>query len=86
MFCEFHDDMAQLTKGENSPFEFYQIKTKEESDEWTVAELSKKEKKKDGTYKKSFFGFIFYNFMKFGGECSCCHFVSNNWYDIDIQT
>lgn len=86
VFCELHDDMAQLVQGENSPFEFYQIKTKEENDEWTVAELSKREKRKNGSYKKSFLGFIFYNFFKFGEECSCCHFVSNNDYDLDIRT
>lgn len=78
--------MAQLAQGENSPFEFYQIKTKEENDEWTVAELSKREKRKNGTYKKSFLGFIFYNFLKFGDECSWCHFISNNGYDFDVRT
>lgn len=85
VFCEFHDDMAQLAQGENSPFEFYQIKTKEEDDDWTVAKLSEREKRKNGTYKKSFLGFIFYNFLKFGDECSSCHFVSNNGYDKDIK-
>ena len=29
IFCEYHDDMAKLTEGEGSSFEFYQIKTKE---------------------------------------------------------
>lgn len=86
VFCEFHDDMAQLSDGEGSQFEFYQIKTKEDNDDWSVSELSKREKRKNGSYKKSFLGFIFYNFLKFGDECSCCHFVSNNDYDMDIRT
>ena len=86
VFCEFHDDMAQLEQGEDSAFEFFQIKTKEESGEWTVAELSKREKRKNGIYKKSFLGFVFYNFLKFGNECTCCHFVSNNQYDFDVRS
>ena len=86
VFCEFHDDMAQLADGDGSQFEFYQIKTKEDNDDWSVSELSKREKRKNGSYKKSFLGFIFYNFLKFGDECSCCHFVSNNNYDLDVRT
>lgn len=39
VFCEYHDDMAQLTDGEGSLFEFYQIKTKEKSDGWSIVEL-----------------------------------------------
>lgn len=85
IFCEYHDDMAKLIEGEDSSFEFYQIKTKGKSDDWSIVELSEKAKRKDGTYKKSFLGFIFYNFMKFGDECSCCHFVSNNSYDTDVK-
>jgi len=86
VFCEYHDDMAQLNDGKGTPFEFYQIKTKEESGEWTIAELSAREKKKNGFYKKSFLGFIFYNFLTFGDECSCCHFTSNNNFDLDVRT
>lgn len=56
VFCEFHDDMAEFIP-EKEEYQFYQIKTKEDSSDWTVAELSKREKKKSGRYKKSFLGF-----------------------------
>ncbi len=46
--------------------------------------MSKREKKKTGGYKKSFLGFIFYNYLVFGSECSHCHFVSNNDFDNDV--
>ena len=62
----------------------FKIKTKEDSSDWTIAEMSKKEKKKTGGYKKSFLGFIFYNYLVFGSECSHCHFVSNNDFDNDV--
>lgn len=84
VFCEFHDDMAEFSP-DSQQYQFYQIKTKEESSEWTVAEMSKREKKKSGGYKKSFLGFIFYNFLCFGVECSHCHFISNNDFDEDIR-
>lgn len=84
IFCEFHDDMAEFSI-EDQKYQFYQVKTKENKNDWTVVELSKKSKKKSGGYKKSFLGFIFYNFLKFGDECSCCHFVSNNDFDKDIR-
>lgn len=86
VFCEFHDDMAKITNERANNLEFYQIKTKENTQEWTISELSKKAKKKDGSYKNSFLGFIFYNFMTFGDECLKCHFVSNNNFDSDIRT
>lgn len=84
VFCEFHDDMAEFSPN-SQQYQFYQIKTKEESSDWTVAEMSKREKKKSGGYKKSFLGFIFYNFLCFGAECSHCHFISNNDFDEDIR-
>ena len=83
VFCEFHDDMAEFSPN-SQKYQFFQIKTKEESSDWTVAEMSKREKKKNGCYKKSFLGFIFYNYLKFGTECSHCHFVSNNDYDVEV--
>ena len=60
------------------------VKTKEDSSDWTIAEMSKREKKKSGSYKKSFLGFIFYNYLAFGAECSHCHFVSNNDFDKEV--
>lgn len=83
VFCEFHDDMAELCT-DNQQYQFYQIKTKEDPSDWTIAEMSKREKKKSGGYKKSFLGFIFYNYLTFGAECSHCYFVSNNDFDKDV--
>lgn len=71
VFCEFHDDMAEFSPN-NQQYQFFQIKTKEDSSDWTIAEMSKREKKKSGSYKKSFLGFIFYNYLTFGAECSHC--------------
>ena len=68
----------------NQQYQFFQIKTKEDSSDWTIAEMSKREKKKSGSYKKSFLGFIFYNYLTFGAECSHCHFVSNNDFDKEV--
>lgn len=34
--------------------------------------------------QKSFLGFIFYNYLTFGIECSHCHFVSNNDFDTEV--
>lgn len=83
VFCEFHDDMAEFSP-DNQQYQFYQIKTKEDPSDWTIAEMSKREKKKSGGYKKSFLGFIFYNYLTFSTECSHCHFVSNNDFDKDV--
>lgn len=83
VFCEFHDDMAEFTPS-TQQYQFYQIKTKEDPSEWTISEMSKKEKKKSGEYKKSFLGFIFYNYLIFGEECSHCFFVSNNDFDAEV--
>lgn len=83
VFCEFHDDMAEFSP-DNQQYQFFQVKTKEDSSDWTIAEMSKREKKKSGGYKKSFLGFIFYNYLVFGAECSHCHFVSNNDFDKEV--
>lgn len=83
VFCEFHDDMAEFSP-DTQQYQFFQIKTKEDSSDWTIAEMSKREKKKSGGYKKSFLGFIFYNYLAFGTECSHCHFVSNNDFDEEV--
>lgn len=83
VFCEFHDDMAEFSPN-SQQYQFFQIKTKEDSSDWTISEMSKREKKKGGGYKKSFLGFIFYNYLTFGSECLHCHFVSNNDFDKDV--
>lgn len=84
VFCEFHDDMAEFSPN-NQQYQFYQIKTKENSSNWTIKEMSKREKNKSGNYKKSFLGFIFYNYLTFGTECLHCHFVSNNDFDTEVM-
>lgn len=86
VFCEYHDDMAELSDPTKDIFEYYQVKTKDDGSEWTVVDLSQKIKRKDGTYKHSFLGFIFYNFMQFGLECAHCSFVSNAPMDVEIRT
>ena len=86
IFCEYHDDMAELPDPSKNVFEYYQIKTKDDGNDWTVVDLTKKSKRKDNTYKHSFFGFIFYNFMQFGTECAHCSFVTNATLDQDIRT
>ena len=48
VFCEFHDDMAEFSPS-NQQYQFFQIKTKEDSSDWTIAEMSKREKKKSGS-------------------------------------
>lgn len=83
VFCEYHDDMAEYDKSKN--FKFFQIKTKEKNKNWTISEMAKKEKNRAGEYKKSFLGFIFYNFLMFGSECESCFFVSNMDFDINIK-
>lgn len=83
VFCEFHDDMAEFSPN-NQQYQFFQIKTKEDPSNWTIAEMSKKEKKKTDEYKKSFLGFIFYNYLVFDNECSNCYFISNNDFDNDV--
>lgn len=83
VFCEFHDDMAEFSPNEQQ-YQFYQIKTKEDPSDWTIAELSKREKNRSGDYKKSFLGFIFYNYLTFSTECSHCYFVSNNDFDKEV--
>lgn len=85
IFCEFHDDMAKTLHSE-AKTEFFQIKTSEKFKEWTVSRLYNRNKKKNGEYKHSFLGFIFYNFLKFEDECSKCHFVSNIDIDETIAT
>ena len=43
VFCEFHDDMAEFSPN-NQQYQFFQIKTKEDSSDWTIAKLSNKER------------------------------------------
>ncbi len=86
VFCEFHDDMTKVSDMQNPQCaEFFQIKTTAQYNKWTLSHLTKTTTKKSGEIKNSFLGFLFYNFMKFKGECSKCHFVSNIGMDADIK-
>jgi len=87
IFCEFHDDMAK-TKLIDMPecAEFFQIKTTERFKEWTIKNLFRTYKKPSGGFKNSFLGFLFHNFLKFEGECSKCHFVSNIGMDQNVRS
>lgn len=85
IFCEFHDDMTKTKQGDDCA-EFFQIKTSEKFKEWTFSRLFYRTKKKDGSHKNSFLGFIFYNFLNFKNECSKCHFVSNIGMDKEVST
>lgn len=84
VFCEFHDDMAESECNTSESMNFYQIKTSDTKDEWKLSNLFQKSKRKDGSYKNSFLGFIFYNFNKFSSECSSCHFISNSDFDSEV--
>ncbi|MFI8574918.1 dsDNA nuclease domain-containing protein [Rossellomorea aquimaris] len=87
VFCEYHDDMAKSGNVSNpSCAEFFQIKTSEKYKTWTLSRLTETTKKKNGEFKHSFLGFLFYNFLKFEKECTKCHFVSNIGMDRDIKT
>jgi hypothetical protein len=84
--CEFHDDMAKFNSCNDPEYvEFFRIKTTEVYTEWSLSKLSKRIKRKNGTLKNSFLGFIYYNFMKFMDECTKCHFVSNKKMNEDIR-
>lgn len=85
IFCEFHDDMAKSKQGESCA-EFFQIKTSAKYKEWSFSRLFNRTKKQNGSYKHSFLGFIFYNFLYFKNECNKCHFVSNIGMDTDVST
>lgn len=85
IFCEFHDDMAESEYNpSHTGMNFYQVKTTETKEHWTLGSLFQKSKRKDGSYKNSFLGFIFYNFEKFSNECSSCHFISNVDFDEEV--
>ncbi|MEK3720058.1 dsDNA nuclease domain-containing protein [Paenibacillus sp. FSL H8-0034] len=85
VFCEFHDDMAESEYGPSATgMNFYQVKTTDTKERWTLSSLFQKSKRKDGSYKNSFLGFIFYNFDKFSKECSSCHFISNADFDDEV--
>lgn len=78
IFCEYHDDFSEAQCIDTpSHLNFYQVKTNDVDKKWTLSKLFQKDKNKDGTYKKSFIGYMFYNFKKFQDACNACYFVSN---------
>lgn len=85
VLCEYVDDVTDYFPNDEQ-CDFFQIKTKDDYSDWTIAEMSKKVKSSKGDYKKSFLGFIFYNFLSYGQECNCCYFVSNVGFDKEVRT
>lgn len=81
IFCEFHDDVAEIEDcTKNDRMIFYQVKTKD-SGNFTFNKVFQKIKQKN----HSFIGYLFYNFLKFGEECSACYFISNRPFDKDLK-
>ena len=85
IFCEFHDDFAQSDALDDEVYDFYQVKTKDDGKEWTLAELTKREKDSKGNYKRTFLGRMFENFLVFGDECRRCYFLSNEEFSEEIK-
>ena len=85
IFCEFHDDFAQSQAVNDEVYDFYQVKTKDDGKEWTLAELTKREKDSKGNYKRTFLGRMFENFLVFGDECRRCYFLSNEEFSAEIK-
>ena len=85
IFCEFHDDFAQADSATDEVYDFYQVKTKDDGKEWTLANLIQREKNAQGEYKRSFIGRMFENFLLFGDECRKCYFLSNEEFSAEIR-
>lgn len=81
VFCEFHDDVSEIENcSTNQKMIFYQVKTQNNGN-FTFKKLTQKTKSK----QHSFIGYLFYNFLKFGDECSASYFVSNRPFDEKIS-
>jgi hypothetical protein len=74
---EFHDDIVRLNSSSlPTTARFYQVKTKI-SGHWTLTDLSKRKKAKDGTSLPSFIGKMYDNYELFPAETERLSFVSN---------
>ncbi|WP_169804497.1 dsDNA nuclease domain-containing protein [Sphingomonas pituitosa] len=82
---EFHDDIVALDDANNpTSATFYQVKTKDKGN-WTLAELSRRDKAKDG-FKPSFAGRMFDNVGRFGTAVTKLSLVSNQPLSIATET
>ncbi len=74
---EFHDDIVRLdSSSAPTSARFYQVKTKVKG-HWTLTDLSKCKKSKDGTPLPSFIGKMYDNYELFPTETERLSFVSN---------
>jgi hypothetical protein len=74
---EFHDDIVRLDSSSTpTSARFYQVKTKL-TGHWTLTELSKRKKSKDGSSLPSIIGKMYDNYELFPTETERLSFVSN---------
>ena len=85
IFCEFHDDFAQVDSEESEIYDFYQVKTRDDGNEWTISGLTERRKKPSKEYKSTFLGRMFNNYLLFGNECRHCYFLSNEEFCEEIR-
>lgn len=79
---EFHDDILILDSEDNpSKLQFVQVKTKTTGQKWSVHELTKSEKGKNGNPDKlSIVGKLYENKKDFSGQSSQLRFVTNAYF------
>ncbi len=74
---EFHDDIVRLNSSSDpTSARFYQVKTKLKG-HWTLTDLSRRKKSKDGSPLPSFIGKMYENYQLFPGDTERLSFVSN---------
>jgi hypothetical protein len=74
---EFHDDIVRLdSSSAPTSARFYQVKTKLKG-HWTLTDLTKRKKSKNGTSLPSFIGKMYDNYELFPTETERLNFVSN---------
>lgn len=79
---EFHDDVLILDSKDNpSSLQFVQVKTKTTGQKWTINELTKSEKGKNGNPDKlSIIGKLYENKKNFSSHTSQLRFVTNAYF------
>lgn len=82
---DYHDDIL-LLDSESSPkkIRFYQVKTKDNG-HWTLTEILKQKKGKDGTRLWSPFAKLYHNKIRFEGETESLNFVSNARFSLRLK-
>lgn len=79
VLVELHDDVVILDSDENpQSASFFQIKTREKPP-WSIGLLTKK------TGNSSMLGKLYQNRIKFGSKAEKLFFVSNSYYDLDLE-